>query len=140
MSNSRGNQQNSPNKNTGNVSPELVLSILEQNKQKMELEARSISLQEREIETAASQAEKAMELQAEDLKDMRRFEFKKSLVNTGLWFACVLCIVGLTGYCVYSGNKDIADTITKSVLPAVVTGIGGYYAGKSQTSSKHKAN
>lgn len=58
-------------------------------------------------------------------------------VTAGVAFT--LIVAGVIGYAMYSGNKDIAMELTKSILFVATGGIGGYGLGRMHPPAKEAA-
>ncbi len=76
----------------------------------------------------------AMEtLKAKSSGQTSKFEHERKalIIKFGGWISALLVIVGLIGYAIHAGQKDIAMEIIKAVILLGAGGVGGYGYGRS---------
>lgn len=106
--------------------PELIGRFLENQSQEIAVRSQEIAIREKEIETSHQYSNRALDAQAEDLKDERRYKRgarRDRYVLTGF---SLLVAAGLFTYALGSGHEAVALEGLKYIVIFGAGGIGGY--------------
>jgi hypothetical protein len=113
-------------------SPELLERMLSLQEKKIELETKQLALSVQKDNNAFNYSKFSVEKLAEDRKDERVLESKKSgLVFWGI-IVGILCFTALAIFSVYQKETALVIELCKYVIPLIVGAVGGYGYGKSK--------
>jgi hypothetical protein len=114
----------------------IIDKFLDVQSQKIILDTKQLTLREKELEVNGVHATEALKLHAEDLKDKRRYEYKKAFMNAGIVVFGLLSILSICIYSMYLNQFKFALDILEKVVVPIVTGVAGYYIGKAKKATK----
>ena len=125
-----------PNKNqqhNESIPTQLTVNKFLENQQK-ELEIRQQELAIRQVELNNNQAYslKALEAQKEDRRETRQVYtsvLKWKIIVSSICFTMILLFCG---FAIFMGETHIITEVLKISLPAIISGMGGYYFGKNR--------
>lgn len=114
------------------LSPQIIEQMLRQQGQQLEIRMRELQLQEKNIDQQAKYAGGVLQAQADDLKDQRTHQSRKTgwKIVAGV-ISLMLILVFLTT-CILTGHETAAIEIVKAVVFLAGGGGVGYTIGRSK--------
>jgi hypothetical protein len=101
-------------------------------KQEVALKEKEVTLKEKEIDHAANYSLEALKAQKADFTEERienRSQRRDYLIASGIGLVFIL---GFLVFCLYTGNIEIARQIVQYGGTALLSGLSGYFYGKSK--------
>lgn len=129
----------SNNNSSNNLNPDLIRDFFAHQKQQFQIESKQLELREKEIDNAARYSERALELQAEILKQKPSHDKSKLITLTVCVSAFVLIFLTFIGYCIFIGKESFVLDFLK-IAGYFVTTIMGYYFGKKSNNAVKKTD
>ncbi|UYQ94015.1 hypothetical protein MKQ68_02775 [Chitinophaga horti] len=130
-------QSSKPNNGNNNLpTTEIMQQWLQNQKEEQKTKQLELEIQKDENQKTFELAKENLKLQAEYMKDAPRHLLKRNFLVLGFFTIILLIVVGFMGYCVYLGKADIAMRILEVVSTAILSGGGGYFAGKNAKQKK----
>jgi len=126
----QSNPQHQPPKNSVPIDGETLKAILEQQNQKLALDLKRATIDEKRIDTDAKLAEKSMNLNFELLKNEKE-ENRKTAKTYAIILCVILCLVfSFILACLYLGKQAFVALLFKNAKEVVIA-IIAFFAGKT---------
>lgn len=126
------NHQNRNQQQALDINNETINLFLETQRQKANTEALEVRLREKEIELNAKGAEKALDYQAEHLRNQPKEMRETIKVFIYGISAFIIIVLAFIGFCLYIGKDEAAKTIL-NIISYVVVSLISYFLGKGKT-------
>lgn len=132
-----------PNKHLTNqpipINEGIIKSFMENQAQQIALEKSRVTLENEQSNRNYQYALKALEANSSILKDAPNQKRKNLLTFGGLAIAGIVALLSFFSYWLSIGKEQIVLEIIKILTPALVTGVSGYFYGKSKSSKKEES-
>lgn len=134
-------QKPEPQKNDKNqkieLDPETIKAIVAQKGAEIQLEVQRLRIEEKRIDRDGKLSERSMELNSEFLKNYPK-QHRQTIITYGIFITLIIFgILGFIGYCVNTGNKELAkDFLT--VITHITTLVVGIVVGRQSNKKKSK--
>jgi uncharacterized membrane protein len=121
------------------LSEQIIEQMVKQKGQEIDLRFREIALQEKNLDHQAKYADKVLVAQADDLKDQRAHDGRKSKWKIVAGLIALVVVLTFLALCILKGFGTIALEIVKAIVYLGVGGVGGYAArGRPQGQPENK--
>ncbi|XKM12654.1 hypothetical protein RCS94_06405 [Orbaceae bacterium ac157xtp] len=114
------------------LSQSAINKLLENQAKELELRNQELMLRKAEIDNNQAYSLKALEAQKEDRRETRQTYKSIMKLRTALYSVCFICILMFCSYAIFMGETQIIMEALKVALPAIATGVGGFYFGKNK--------
>lgn len=118
---------------TQRVVPEtLIVKFLSNQEQELLLRDRELAIEAQRDAHGFEYGKRAIELQAEDRKNARHWDYQnKRLLFFGVG-VCLVIIFGCVGFAMYLNKDDVAKEIVKGLIYVAAGALGGYGAARAR--------
>lgn len=128
----KGIQPSQNNNALAPVSQSAINKFLDNQAKELELKSQELMLRKSEIDNNQAYSLKALEAQKEDRRETRETYTLVMKWRSIVYSLCFVIILIFCGYAIYMGESQIIMEVLKISLPALATGVGGYFFGKNK--------
>ena len=122
-----------------NLDPEIIKAVIQQQNQKLQLEASRLKLEEKRLEQNSRLSEQSMLINMELLKNSPA-EHRKTIALYCLFiFSLVLILLGFILFCLNNGKDEFINKFL-NWLSHIIGIAAGYLVGRNTAKKKHTEN
>lgn len=110
----------------------ILLGFLESQNRKIDLDQKSLELQEKQLEYSNQYALAALKAQKEDRADERQNKLNSQKNISTIVIIVFLGIIAFGCYCLWANKDDVFKELIKIIGYSVIPSIGAYYYGISK--------
>ena len=133
------NKFNQPNNQPIPINEGIIKSFMENQAEQIALEKSRVSLENEQNNRNYEYALKVLEANNSLLKDAPNQKRKNLITGGVIAVGSATVLLGFFSYWIAIGKEQIVLEIIKILAPALVTGISGYFYGKSKGGKKEEA-